>query len=210
MDLKSRLREWFSPPPVETPSTTAVPPAQIFIHQPAPKSSRKTMLGAAVVLVAAAWIGLAMWHPPASGGAQTAEMSTASVDKGRVQQIIDALTKKNAELDREQAAAVQQIQDHPPGPPPGYGMPGQVAPAQPLAKSLAEERRERAYKSLFSSPVISVRSDDAQPPLTRLAQTLPAASKPSEIPEKPTPAPPDSAAAGAGPSSSSDCVDLEW
>src|ERR1044071_7757622 len=99
MDLKSRLRELFRPPPVDVPSSAAVPPAQIFIHQPAPKSSRKTMLGAVVVLVAVAWIGLAMWHPAASGGARAAEMSTASVDKGRVQQIIDALTRKNAELE---------------------------------------------------------------------------------------------------------------
>ena len=209
MDLRSKLTQLFSAPPA-APLPSAAQPAQVFIHQTPTKSpvSRKTMVAACGLFLAAAWLSSAMFRKPASG-ARTPELSTAGVDKPRIQRIIDELTKKNADLALKQAEAAQQIQERPQNQvQPMYGM-QQVPPAlaQPPAKTLAEERRERAYKSLFSSPVVSVRSDDARP------QTMLAQAQPRQ-PMEPQPAservmPQQTERSSAAETTAPDCIDLD-
>lgn len=210
MNLGSRIGQWLVDrfggaqlPPTSTAAAAGetAPPAQIYVRE-VPRNrplSGKALLAVGAVLVVGS--GLAWYSVPAPATATTtADLATAGVDKGRIQRIIHDLNRKNADLALQQEEVKPPIQT-PVRPALDPGMP------QPMPQSSvptrSDERRERAYKSLFASPVLAVRADSAWQP--RSADTAASAlaqqtlvNPPPAVKEKPEPPPPYH-----------DCVDLD-
>ena len=201
MNLHERIAQWFRVPAPAPPP--AGQPAQVYINQTPARSStsRKTVLAAVGLFAGAAWLCSAVLRRTEPASVPVADLGVAGVDKGRIQRIIDDLNKKNAELTLRRAEAEQrQIQDEPK---PGLWNQQTAAPAP--ARSLAEERRERAYKSLFASPVVAVRAEEVREEPALAASAVAPAATPASSPaaEKTTQPMP-----GAAPADR-DCVDLD-
>jgi type IV secretion system protein VirB10 len=218
MNLGSRIGQWLvarfgTPAPSQAPPATAAPeaPAQIYVRE-APKQSmvsRKALLAASGLFVVAFWIAAHAMHSSPTSPTPAAQLSSAAaVDRTRVQHIIEDLNRKNADLAlvREEARNRLQSQMQSPSPPPmypGYGAP----PAAPTpAKPLAEEKKERAYKSLFTSPVVMVKADTGEGPSAAPLpdrKAKPAVTEASAAPPLPPTAPSEPG------DSRRDCVDLD-
>ncbi len=215
MNLGTRIGQWFldhfgAKPPNDGPPPTArpEPPPHIYVREvrKQPVVSRKALLAAGGIFVVAFWIAAHAVRSSSPSLTQASQLAgAAAVDRNRVQHIIEDLNRKNADLALAREAAEKGSQDpaHPPSQPPMY--PGYGTPAAAPARTLVEEKKERAYKSLFSSPVVMVK--------TETAEVHPAASPPKPIIPDGTdtgaPAPPPEAQPPEPDRSERDCVDLD-